>query len=84
VESLGVGRTSADVRTLGAQRTAASEEFSRVIATRLDEIVRDYTRVGPRQGAARRREGPPRNGGDHAARVNGGRATPAGAGRTGA
>jgi excisionase family DNA binding protein len=42
-DSLGVGRTSADVRTLGAQRTTASEELSRMIATRLDEIVRDYT-----------------------------------------
>jgi excisionase family DNA binding protein len=41
--SLGVGRTSADVRTLDAQRTTASEELSRMIATRLDEIVRDYT-----------------------------------------
>jgi excisionase family DNA binding protein len=42
-DSLGVGRTSADVRTLDAQRTTAGEEFSRMIATRLDEIVRDYT-----------------------------------------
>jgi excisionase family DNA binding protein len=42
-DSLGVGRTSADVRTLGAHRTTASEELSRMIATRLDEIVRDYT-----------------------------------------
>jgi excisionase family DNA binding protein len=42
-DSLGVGRTSADVRTLDAQRTIASEELSRMIATRLDEIVRDYT-----------------------------------------
>ena len=42
-DSLDVGRTSADVRTLDAQRTAASEELSRMIATRLDEIVRDYT-----------------------------------------
>ncbi len=41
--SLDVGRTSADVRTLDAQRTTASEELSRMIATRLDEIVRDYT-----------------------------------------
>jgi excisionase family DNA binding protein len=41
--SLGVGRTSADVRTLDAQRTTAGEELSRMIATRLDEIVRDYT-----------------------------------------
>jgi len=42
-DSLDVGRTSAGVRTLDAQRTAASEELSRMIATRLDEIVRDYT-----------------------------------------
>jgi excisionase family DNA binding protein len=42
-DSLGVGRTSADVRTLDAQRTTASEELSRMIATRLDEIVRNYT-----------------------------------------
>jgi excisionase family DNA binding protein len=42
-DSLGVGRTSADVRTLDAQRTTASEELSRMIATRLDEIVRVYT-----------------------------------------
>ena len=42
-DSLDVGRTSADVRTLDAQRTTASEELSRMIATRLDEIVRDYT-----------------------------------------
>jgi excisionase family DNA binding protein len=42
-DSLDVGRTSADVRTLDAQRTTASEELSRMIAARLDEIVRDYT-----------------------------------------
>jgi excisionase family DNA binding protein len=42
-DSLGVGRTSAHVHTLDAQRTTASEELSRMIATRLDEIVRDYT-----------------------------------------
>ena len=42
-DSLDVGRTSADVRTLGAQRTTTGEELSRIIATRLDEIVRDYT-----------------------------------------
>jgi excisionase family DNA binding protein len=42
-DSLDIGRTSADVRTLDAQRTTASEELSRMIATRLDEIVRDYT-----------------------------------------
>ena len=43
-DSLDVGRTSADVRTLDAQRTTAGEELTRMIATRLDEIVRDYTR----------------------------------------
>jgi excisionase family DNA binding protein len=42
-DSLGVERTSADVHTLDAQRTTASEAVSRMIATRLDEIVRDYT-----------------------------------------
>jgi excisionase family DNA binding protein len=42
-DSLGVGHTSADVRTLDAQRTTASEELARMIATRLNEIVRDYT-----------------------------------------
>jgi excisionase family DNA binding protein len=42
-DSLGVRRTSAHVHTLDAQRTTASEELSRMIATRLDEIVRDYT-----------------------------------------
>ncbi len=42
-DSLGVGRTSALVHTLDAQRTTASEELSRMIAIRLDEIVRSYT-----------------------------------------
>src|SRR5918997_4783150 len=42
-DSLGLGRTSADVRTLDAQRTTAGEELARMIAVRLDEIVRDYT-----------------------------------------
>jgi excisionase family DNA binding protein len=42
-DSLGVRRTSAHVHTLDAQRTTASEELSRMIATRLDQIVRDYT-----------------------------------------
>jgi excisionase family DNA binding protein len=42
-DSLDVGRTSADVRTLDAQRTTVGEELSRMIATHLDEIVRDYT-----------------------------------------
>ena len=43
LDSLGVGRTSADVRTLDDQRTTAGEELARMIAVRLDEIVRDYT-----------------------------------------
>lgn len=43
LDSLGVGRTSADVRTLDAQRTTAGEELARTIVVRLDEIVRDYT-----------------------------------------
>ena len=42
LDSLGVGRTSADVHTLDAQRPMAGEELGRMIATRLDEIVRDY------------------------------------------
>src|SRR5215210_5700795 len=42
-DSLDVGRTSADVGTLDAQRTTAGDELSRMIATRLDEIVRNYT-----------------------------------------
>jgi excisionase family DNA binding protein len=42
-DSLDVGRTSADVRTFDAQRTTAGEALSRMIATRLDKIVRDYT-----------------------------------------
>ncbi len=42
-DSLDVGRTRADVHTLDAQRTTAGEELARMIATRLDEIVRDYT-----------------------------------------
>jgi excisionase family DNA binding protein len=43
LDSLGVGRTSADVHTLDAQRTTAGEELARMIATRLDEIVRNHT-----------------------------------------
>ena len=38
-DSLGVGRTSAHVHTLDAQRPTASEELSRMIATRLDEML---------------------------------------------
>jgi excisionase family DNA binding protein len=41
-DSLDVGRTRADVHTLDAQRTMASEELARIIAGRLDAIVRDY------------------------------------------
>ncbi len=43
LDSLGVGRTSADVRTFDVQRPNAGEDLSRMIAVRLDEIVRDYT-----------------------------------------
>jgi excisionase family DNA binding protein len=42
-DSLGVGHTSAHVRPLDAQRTTVAEGLSRMIAARLDEIVRDYT-----------------------------------------
>jgi excisionase family DNA binding protein len=75
-DSLGVGRTSAHVHTLDAQRTTASEELSRMIATRLDEIVRDYThelyaQVGRPSRRARGRASPPRNGGEYAARGDG-------------
>jgi len=42
-DSLGVGRTSADVHTLDVQRPTTGEELGRMIAARLDEIVRDYT-----------------------------------------
>jgi hypothetical protein len=42
-DSLGVGRTSAGVYTLDAQRPTAGEELAHMIAARLDEIVRDYT-----------------------------------------
>ena len=41
-DSLGVGRTSADVHTFDAQRPIAVEELGRVIAARIDEIGRDY------------------------------------------
>ena len=43
LDSLGVGRTRTDVHTLDAQRQTTGEELGRMIATRLDEIVRDYT-----------------------------------------
>jgi excisionase family DNA binding protein len=42
-DSLGVGRTSAHVHTLDAQRTTAGEELAQLIATRLEEIVHSYT-----------------------------------------
>jgi excisionase family DNA binding protein len=42
LDSLGVGRTRADVNTLDAQRTTASEELAQLIATRLEEIVHGY------------------------------------------
>ena len=42
LDSLGVGRTRAGVHTLDAQRPMTGEELGQMIATRLDEIVRDY------------------------------------------
>ena len=42
LDSLGVGRTRADVHTLDAQRTTAGEELAQLIATRLEEIVHGY------------------------------------------
>jgi excisionase family DNA binding protein len=42
LDSLGVGRTRADVHTLDAQRTTAAEELAQLIATRLEEIVHGY------------------------------------------
>jgi excisionase family DNA binding protein len=42
LDSLGVRRTRADVHTLDAQRTTASEELAQLIATRLEEIVQGY------------------------------------------
>jgi excisionase family DNA binding protein len=42
LDSLGVGRTGADVRTLDAQRTTAVEELAHLMATRLENIVQDY------------------------------------------
>ncbi len=41
-DSLDVGRTSAHVHTLDAQRTTASEELARIMRASLDEIVRPY------------------------------------------
>ena len=43
LDSLGLGRQRADVRTLDAQRTTAGEELGRAMVARLDEIVREYT-----------------------------------------
>ena len=42
VDSLGVGRTRADVHTLDAQRPTTGEELAQLIATRLEEIVHGY------------------------------------------
>ena len=42
LDSLGVGRTSADVHTLDAQRPTTGEELAQLIATRLEEIVHGY------------------------------------------
>jgi excisionase family DNA binding protein len=44
LDSLGVGRTRADVHTLDAQRTMASEELAQLISTRLEEIVHGHAR----------------------------------------
>jgi excisionase family DNA binding protein len=44
LDSLGVGRTKADMHTLDAQRTAAGEELAQLIAARLEEIVHGYAR----------------------------------------
>ena len=41
-DSLGVGRTGADVRTLDAQRPTPGEELAQLIATRLEEFVHGY------------------------------------------
>jgi excisionase family DNA binding protein len=43
LDSLGVGRTRADVHTLDAQRPTTGEELAQLIATRLEEIVHGYT-----------------------------------------
>ena len=42
LDSLGIGRTRADVHTLDAQRTTGGEELAQLIATRLEEIVHGY------------------------------------------
>jgi excisionase family DNA binding protein len=42
LESLGVGRTSADVHNKGAQRTTEGQEIAHVIAHRLETIVQGY------------------------------------------
>lgn len=54
-DSLGVGRTSADVRTLGAQRTTASEE----LCQELEAIIaaRESPQTGEEQ-QGRGRRGP--------------------------
>jgi excisionase family DNA binding protein len=41
-DSLGLGRTSADVRTLDAQRTMAGQELAIALGSRLDEIVQGH------------------------------------------
>ena len=43
LDSLGVRRTRADVHTVDAHRPTTGEDMGRMIATRLDELVRDYT-----------------------------------------
>jgi excisionase family DNA binding protein len=43
-DSLGDVRTSADVHTMGAQRTTESRELAELISHRLEDIVRGYGR----------------------------------------
>ena len=43
LDSLGVGRTRADVHTLDDQRPTTGEDLANRIAVRLEEIVREYT-----------------------------------------
>jgi excisionase family DNA binding protein len=58
-DSLDVGRASADMHTLDAQRTMAGEELARMPAIRLDQIVRAYAQelgeVREQLGAERER-----------------------------
>jgi|SRR5215212_3301467 len=42
-DSLGIGRTSASVRTLDAQRQISTEGLARLLTDRLEAIVQEYT-----------------------------------------